>query len=114
MTLSKDGKEQERKQVTEWASTLDKYLGSVTDYSNFKGEKFEEIELAGQHYGEGRNWKWVNVERNHDWDLLTRLMDQGECVGFVHYFPLQEIGQYGNVSLRCGGYGIPIKKTNKT
>lgn len=63
----------EREEVLAWAQGLDKYLGNVTDYNAFKGEVFEEIDLAD--YSLGGRWpkKWVRVENEPDLGMLTRL-----------------------------------------
>lgn len=123
-----DLREKEYREIWQWAHDVDKYLGSVADYSAFKREPFEEIEVADPAY----LGKWPKSEKfvkvgfplvqrdktytipyGHvdEWDmhLLAKLKDKGECVAFVHYIPLQQIGP----CIYIGGYGTPIRKAVK-
>lgn len=94
------------REILDWAQSLDKYLGGVEAYTVFKRGLFMEIDVS--EYQDGRASKWVRVENNPEIDLLARLKDKGECVGFVHYAPLQRIGE----SAFSGGYGIPVKEVS--
>ncbi len=120
-------REAERNEAVTYVRSLDKYLGNVADYSTFKREPFEEINLADPKYcGKWeRKEKWVQAEWSSDFygtdlirdmGLILRLKDVGECVALVHYIPLQWIGcdRYGR-NKYIGGYGTPVKrKESKT
>lgn len=100
--------EVERRELREWAALLDRYLGSVRDYSALKGEPFEEITFERPFK---RNVFHVVVDGSApEWDYLARLKNNDQCVAFVHYVPIQKVGYIGEEPIYIGGYGIPIRR----
>ena len=92
-------KERELDELVNWIEELERYPGSVSDYSRFKGAEYQEIDLEGPEKSFFIRSYMENCD-DKDIELIRQLRRDG-CVALVHF-------QYTFESCFEGG-GVPVK-----